>query len=130
MSKLDSEEKELLKKLVSKVENLENKIDERDQIIQKLQDNRGRQPKKEHPEWGPLPKDRLARLLVQKAREKVAHTEVTQERAQRTNTTIKDLKNNFSFGELARFALKHRMLPTGKESSKVSAKGQIKVYED
>jgi len=130
---LDSEEKELLKKLLKKVEKLEVELEKRDTIIQRIQEDRQIKPKvKEHPEWGPLPDDPLARVIVQKAREKVVLNESTQggSGSGGGKVTVEELRKNFSFGELARFAIKKRMLREGRESMRVKGKGQIKIYED
>lgn len=124
---MDSEEKELLRKLVSKVDNLEKELTRRDEIIQKMQEQQG------SPELPKFPKvdiknDRLAKILVQKAREKV----IAQHKA---GTTVKAkqeaeaLKKQVSFGELARYAIKNRLLKEGKETDDSSGEGETKkVY--
>lgn len=121
---MDSEEKELLKKLLSKIENLEKEVKE-------IKEG------SKIPKLPPMPKtnDKLARALVKKAREKVIREAVEGVPRNRTSSgrnyrtekeRIQEIRDNFDLGEIALFALKKGLIKKGRpdrETKTVSIQG-------
>ncbi len=132
---MDPEEKELLKKLLNKVDNLEKQINTQKKENEALQEeiNRTQQKitKKKTLKFQPLPPgtDRFTRICIDRARKK-ALQKADQMKQKEVKVRVEDLKKNYSFSELARFAIKKRMLKEGKESSEIREDDVLKVYED
>lgn len=120
---MDPEEKELLKKILKRVENLEMELKETKKENEELKANQA-------PKFQPLPPnaDRFTKLVVESARKRALAKHDVQTK-EKVKVEAEDLLKEYSFGELARFALKKRLLKEGKESSEVEDSGVIKVYE-
>jgi len=123
---MSDEQTEMLKKLLSKVENLEKKLEERDAVIAQL-----RKEGVPKPDNRPLPpeSDRLARLAVKLARDKADFVTAQKEEKERQQIKVEELKRDFGMAQLAQFALKNRLLKEGKESSNIESGETAKVYE-
>jgi len=94
---MEEEEKELLKHLLSKIENLEKEIKEL-------------KSEKKQPIFPPLKTtDRLTKVIVEKARKKIQHK---RQQADLLNQ-VREIKKHYSFSEILRFALKKDLLPRG-----------------
>lgn len=126
---MESEEKEILKKLLKKVEHLEEELHKRDTIIQDLREQRGKPA--DLPQWQPLPKnlnDKLAKIIVRKARQKALEqamyeqTPQGQMRKPKNIATAEEIRKNFSLGEIISFVFKNKIPIGNPEDSESSAK--------
>lgn len=115
---MDSEEKEMLKRLLSKVEKLEEGMKAKDKEIEKL-----REEKTSTPSF-PIEniKDPLARAILKGIQKKES---LAQERIQ-TTPTLKELKEHH-LGEIILFA-KKKGIPLGHKEEE--SEGEIKVIVD
>lgn len=130
---MDPEEKELLKRLLSKVENLEKEIKD----IKKERTNSPQDISKVL-KLPPMPKtnDKLARIIVQKAREKLIREAIEgrkanpQARVTSQEARIQEIRENFDLGEVALFALKKGFIKKGKPSDKEENKAGLVVIKE
>ena len=132
---MDSEEKELLRQLVAKVNTLQSDLEKRDKEIKEIKVSQQRVatpqiiPEDKGVEFGPAPdsNDRLANIVVGLARDRKRYESIHGTHERKVKISAEELRKQYGFGELARFALKNNLLKTGKESTKVSGKGPLKV---
>jgi len=118
---MDKEEKELLKKILKKVDSLEEKLKEKDEEIKRLREQKPQtQPKPAESSKPKIPEiketgDKFTDLMVQLAREKAEYESEQRERERRTAPTVEEIRKNFDLGEVALFAIKRNLLKKGKE---------------
>lgn len=131
---MDSEEKELLKKLLKKVDKLEEELHKRDKIIQKME---GQQGQPEPLQFGPAPKskDRLANIIVRKARQRAREkaqydqTPQGQRRTSESRATTEEIRRNFSLGEIMIFVAKKK-IPIGNLEDESSGSGETVIVKE
>ena len=115
---MDEEEKELLKKVLAKVEKLEEGLKEKDKEIAKLHQERPSSP----PSFDNV-KDPLARAIIIGAMRK---QESLKENTGTVQPTLNELKEHH-LGELILFA-KKKGIPLGNQERE--NEGEVKVYLD
>lgn len=133
---MDPEEKELIKKLLSKIDSLEKEVKE-------LREGRkvtvtSAQEINKNLKFPPIKtQDKLARLIIKKAREKVIREAVEGAEPRRTSRSlsseemkakVEEIRKNFDLGEVALFALKKNLIKRGKESEE-SDTGRVIIKE-
>lgn len=120
---MDEEEKELFRKLLAKVENLEKEVKATKETSQVT-------PKE--PQLPPMPhtNDRFERLVLERARERARQGLEQKHYEETVVRKADDLKKNFDVAEILQFAIKKRMLKEGKEANRVSGEEAVKVYEE
>lgn len=118
---MDSEEKEFLKKILSKIENLEREVEK----IKKEREIPSPQKIQRSLNLPPLPKvkDKLARAIVKKAREKLIRQAVGEEipapiSRKTTEDKVEEIRRNFDLGEVVLFALKRNLIKRAKGPAK------------
>ena len=130
---MDSEEKELLKKLLNKVDNLEKELHKRDKIIDKL--NMQGQPEAlpDKLKFPPLKtKDRFAEIIIRKARQKKLEQEAYNQTPQgamnrpKVKATVEGIRKNFHLGEVMTFIWKKK-IPVGNRDDSGSSQEVAKV---
>lgn len=130
---MDPEEKELLKRLLSKVENLEKEMKEI-----KTGSGSAASDVSKVLNLPPMPKtnDKLARVIIQKAREKIIREaidgkETTPGVGGRTmEEKVQEIRENFDLGEVALFALKKKLIKVGKPAEEESESGTVVIKEE
>jgi len=131
---LNSEEKELLQKILKKVENLEKELDKRDKVIQRLETQQGVPQPLQEPKFPPMPvtKDRLTNVIIRKARQKARETaryeRTPQAKMRRPSATADEIRKNFSLGEILVFIAKKK-IPIGNPEEESGEGSNVVIKE-
>lgn len=134
---MDSEEKELLKKLLNKVDNLEKELHKRDKIIDKLNMQGNPEALPNNPKFPPMPttKDRLAEIIVRKARQKLVEQAAYNQTPQgamnrpKVKLSVEEIRKNFSLGEIMTYIWKKKV-PIGNREDSGATEEVLKVELD